>query len=256
MTPASSRRRPLSPPSSKRNGAEILLHESAMPSLSKNEGHMNAAELRSRCALGCARIAGSFAWRLPEQSVKIAPAKTDFSKLVHSSAAKEIVNRLRRRARPPIALAQAAEQKPDYQLLVRTKQFSRRLFLAYDPITQDQRLRFSSAYLAESVLGCGVYGVDNRCGHRVCASCRDGEVFKNHRCNARDRSCLANLSRVLFADNHPYFVEELRNEFVDPPCFELSNFISPDGSDCLVGDPLLLRSGAWLARAKSAVGLQ
>ncbi len=36
--------------------AEILLHERAMPSLSKNKGHMDAAEFRSRCALGCARI--------------------------------------------------------------------------------------------------------------------------------------------------------------------------------------------------------
>jgi hypothetical protein len=37
-----------------------------MPSLSKIEKHMDAAELRSRCALGCARIEGSFARRLPE----------------------------------------------------------------------------------------------------------------------------------------------------------------------------------------------
>jgi hypothetical protein len=55
--------------------AEVLFHESAMPSLSKNEGHIDAAQFRSRCALGCARIAGSLATRLPEQSVKIAPAK-------------------------------------------------------------------------------------------------------------------------------------------------------------------------------------
>ena len=65
--------------------AEILLHESAMPSLSKNEGHMDAAELRSRCALGCARIAGSFARRLPERCIKIAPAKAaDLSCQPHS----------------------------------------------------------------------------------------------------------------------------------------------------------------------------
>jgi hypothetical protein len=55
--------------------AEVLFHESAMPSLSKNEGHMDAAEFWSRCALGCARIAGSLARGLPEHSVEIAPAK-------------------------------------------------------------------------------------------------------------------------------------------------------------------------------------
>src|SRR3984885_3681877 len=43
--------------------------------LSKKERHMDAAELRSRCALGCTRIADSFARRLPERSIKIAPAK-------------------------------------------------------------------------------------------------------------------------------------------------------------------------------------
>jgi hypothetical protein len=65
--------------------AEILLHESAMPPFSKNERHMDAAELRSRCALGCARIAGSFARRLPERSIKIAPAKAaDLSCQPHS----------------------------------------------------------------------------------------------------------------------------------------------------------------------------
>jgi hypothetical protein len=55
--------------------AEVLLHESAMPSLSKNEGYMDAAEFRSRCALGRARIAGSLARGLPEHSVEIAPRK-------------------------------------------------------------------------------------------------------------------------------------------------------------------------------------
>ena len=66
--------------------AEILLHESAMPSLSKNEGHMDAAEFQSRCALGCTRIAGSLARRLPEHSVKIAPAKAaDLSCQPHPS---------------------------------------------------------------------------------------------------------------------------------------------------------------------------
>ena len=55
--------------------AEILLHESATPSLSKSEKHMDAAGLRSRCALGCAGIAGSLARRLPERSIKIAPGK-------------------------------------------------------------------------------------------------------------------------------------------------------------------------------------
>jgi hypothetical protein len=50
--------------------AEILLHESAMPSLSKNERHIDAAEIRSRCALGCARIAGSFARALHQDSAR------------------------------------------------------------------------------------------------------------------------------------------------------------------------------------------
>jgi hypothetical protein len=36
---------------------------------------MDAAGLRSRCALGCAGIAGSLARRLPERSIKIAPGK-------------------------------------------------------------------------------------------------------------------------------------------------------------------------------------
>jgi hypothetical protein len=57
-----------------------------MPSLSKNEGHMDAAEFRSRCALGCARIAGSLPRRLPEHSVKMAPAKAaDLSCQPHPS---------------------------------------------------------------------------------------------------------------------------------------------------------------------------
>jgi hypothetical protein len=56
-------------------GVEVHFHESAMPSLSKNEGLMDAAQFRSRCALRCARIAGSLARGLPEQSVEIAPAK-------------------------------------------------------------------------------------------------------------------------------------------------------------------------------------
>jgi hypothetical protein len=65
-------------------GAQVLLQESAVPSLSENEGHMDAAELRSRCALGRARIAGSFARRLPEQGVKVAPAKAaDLSSQPH-----------------------------------------------------------------------------------------------------------------------------------------------------------------------------
>ena len=55
--------------------AEVLFHKRAMPSISKNEGHMDATELRSGCALGCAQIAGSFARRLPERCIKIAPAK-------------------------------------------------------------------------------------------------------------------------------------------------------------------------------------
>jgi hypothetical protein len=55
-----------------------------MPSLSKNEGHMDAMEFRSRWALGRARIAGSLARRLPEQGVKVAPAKAaDLSRQPH-----------------------------------------------------------------------------------------------------------------------------------------------------------------------------
>jgi hypothetical protein len=42
---------------------------------SRRTKDMDAAEFRSRRALGCARIAGSLGRRLPEHSVKIAPAK-------------------------------------------------------------------------------------------------------------------------------------------------------------------------------------
>jgi hypothetical protein len=62
---------------------EFSLNEK--PSLSKNEGHMDA-EFRSRCALGCARIAASLAGGLREHSVKIAPAKAaDLSCQSHPS---------------------------------------------------------------------------------------------------------------------------------------------------------------------------
>jgi hypothetical protein len=55
-----------------------------MPSIAQNERHMDAAEFGRWGTLGCARIAGSFARRLLEQGIKVAPAKAaDLSSQPH-----------------------------------------------------------------------------------------------------------------------------------------------------------------------------
>ena len=53
----------------------FLCQECAMPAVMQNEGHMNAAELWSRRALGLTGLAYTFAWRLPQHGVKVTTTK-------------------------------------------------------------------------------------------------------------------------------------------------------------------------------------